>query len=270
MDKSFRKPKRFKRMVSVSLTLLMLFSLISSLDHVASASATTPTSPNIGGKITLPTMPDHKMGNEKKENITIKTPSYLNMGDVIYSDSGDLEFTVTSTAPREVSIKGNGFFGELTIPSTVKDEHGNVYAVTAIEEDGFVGRGANGLSGELEIPDSITSIGANAFCLNYEFSGTLRIPASAETISDSAFADCSGFELLEFHLTDLSRVEPTAFEGFLSSPVRCPGGYKEIYEAYGFTDVAEGSKEFSTTFKVVNNIDGTDSTDYGCRFLMIE
>jgi len=35
-------------------------------------------------------------------------------------------------------------------------------------------------------------------------------------------------------------------------------------------DLYIGNNQKKVTAKVVNNIDGTDSTDYGCRFLMIE
>ncbi len=70
--------------------------------------------------------------------------------------------------------------GELVIPNTV----------TTIGEYAFQ---SCGFTGELIIPDSVTNIGRYAFSYCDGFSGELKLPNSVTNIGDDAFYDCSGF-----------------------------------------------------------------------------
>ena len=48
-------------------------------------------------------------------------------------------------------------------------------------------------TGDLVIPESVTSLGAYAFCGCDNFNGTLTLPNSLETINNYTFSGCSGF-----------------------------------------------------------------------------
>ena len=74
-----------------------------------------------------------------------------------------------------------GKTGNLTIPDSV----------TSIGDSAFWG--CSGFTGTLTIPDSVTSIGDSAFCDCSGFTGTLTIPNSVTSIGDDAFSGCSGF-----------------------------------------------------------------------------
>lgn len=54
-------------------------------------------------------------------------------------------------------------------------------------------RGIEGLT-SIEIPDSVVSIGDNAFALCFDLTGDLVIPNSVETIGESAFFQCEGLD----------------------------------------------------------------------------
>ena len=74
-----------------------------------------------------------------------------------------------------------GFTGDLTIPNSV----------TTIGESVFCG--CTGLSGNLTIPNSVTTIGEKAFSNCIGFTGNLTIPNSVTTIGNFAFSYCTGF-----------------------------------------------------------------------------
>ena len=80
--------------------------------------------------------------------------------------------------------------GNLIIPESVT-YNGTTYSVSKIDNKAF--SGCNGLTGSLNIPNSVTSIGENAF---YGCCGltTVIIPNSVTSIGESAFGDCSGIE----------------------------------------------------------------------------
>ena len=64
-------------------------------------------------------------------------------------------------------------------------------SVTSIGENAFCG--LDGLT-SIDIPNSITSIGAGAFAFCFDMTGDLTIPNSVETIGAGAFFQCSGFD----------------------------------------------------------------------------
>ena len=64
-------------------------------------------------------------------------------------------------------------------------------SVTSIGENAFCG--LEGLS-SINIPNSVTSIGAGAFSFCFDLTGDLTIPNSVTTIGSGAFFQCSGFD----------------------------------------------------------------------------
>ena len=82
------------------------------------------------------------------------------------------------TAIGDSAFEGSGVSGNLIIPDTV----------TSIEAGAF--KSCSGLSGDLRIPDSVTEIGKEAFWLCSGLSGNLTIGSNVQTIGESAFERC--------------------------------------------------------------------------------
>ena len=78
-------------------------------------------------------------------------------------------------------FKSSGFTGNLTIPNSV----------TTIGEEAF--RACSGFIGNLTIPNSVTTIGEEAFRACSGFTGDLTIGNSVTTIGEEAFSYCIGF-----------------------------------------------------------------------------
>jgi hypothetical protein len=133
----------------------------------------------------------------------------------------------------------NGFTqptGDLTIPSTV--EHENVtYTVTAIDEAAFLAcAGINGLT----LPNTLVSIGWNAFRLCTGTTGTLTLPSSLTTIEPYAFGSCgfTGTLTIPSSLTSISESAFQFCENFTA--LELPNtletiGRSAFYHCTGFT-----------------------------------
>ena len=108
-----------------------------------------------------------------------------------------LRYAITSQNPPEVELVAclDHFIGGCTIPATVA--HNDIdYSVVSIGEDAFsFGGGAFHFNGSLSIPNTVRSIGADAF-LETNFTGPLVIPNSVEYIGIRAFMGCDGFTSL--------------------------------------------------------------------------
>ncbi len=113
-----------------------------------------------------------------------------------------LYYTITDTINHYVAIScpgpetyndcWSGFTkpaGDITLPESVEYEGVN-YLVTAIGDLAF--SRCTGLTGDLNIPNSIITIGMYAFCYD-GFTGSLTIGNSVTTIGNYAFWGCSGF-----------------------------------------------------------------------------
>ena len=108
-----------------------------------------------------------------------------------------LRYAITSQNPPEVELVAclDHFIGGCTIPATVA--HNDIdYSVVSRGEDAFsCGGGAFHFNGSLSIPNTVRSIGADAF-LETNFTGPLVIPNSVEYIGIRAFFGCDGFTSL--------------------------------------------------------------------------
>lgn len=117
----------------------------------------------------------------------------------------------SSPAPGKIT-------GTLTLPSTLKTIGSYAFAY-------------EGFSGELLIPDGVTSIGANAFAKCDGFGGTLSLPDSVKTVGESAFYQCEGFTGLKLP-AGLTKIEMRSFAHMygLQTEVVIPEGVTELGE----------------------------------------
>lgn len=128
--------------------------------------------------------------------------------------------------------------GTLTLPSTLKTIGAYAFAY-------------EGFSGELLIPDGVTSIGANAFAECDGFGGTLSLPDSVKTVGESAFYLCEGFTGLKLS-AGLTKIERYSFAHMygLKTKVVIPEGVTEIGEsAFSCSDMP--SVRFPSTLKKI-------------------
>ena len=106
-------------------------------------------------------------------------------------------YNITRSTDKTVEVQGvtNGYTGSLVIPESVV-YNDVTYSVTSI--GGWVFNGRTDLTGELVIPNSVTSIGDNAF---QDCSGltSVVIGNSVTSIGSHAFVNCSGLISVEFN-----------------------------------------------------------------------
>ncbi len=106
--------------------------------------------------------------------------SGVNVGDTF--TSGDFLFEVTSVGPNEVAVIDLiSTITSVEIPSSTLDGDANEFTVTAVGEAAFLDRNI----GRLFIPDSVISIGVEAFAANVL--ERVRLGAGIVTIEKAAF-----------------------------------------------------------------------------------
>ena len=163
----------------------------------------------------------------------------LNLSDEFFSEDEMFRYTVTSLDPREVKVHLNhldeGWNG---IMESVEGPDGEIYMVTKIDDYFSDIKQYYRLEGSLYIPEGIREIGEFAFYSCYGFNYYLVIPGSVTSIGSSAFTNCE-FTEIELWMTDLSGVDPSAFEYFFNNPVHCRNGYRDMYEEFGFSSVID-------------------------------
>lgn len=104
-----------------------------------------------------------------------------------------LYYNILSNNQVEVTYKkmnDMSYSGRLSIPERIK-YMGKEYIVTSIGDWAFWY--CEGLTGSLNLPNTITTIGNSAFQECKNLTGELIIPNSVKTIGTSAFAGCTGF-----------------------------------------------------------------------------
>lgn len=164
----------------------------------------------------------------------VNVPVTANIGDTF--DVGNLSYKVIGTDSAEAELTSGASFTEenLVIPSTV-EYNGVTYTVTSIGDNAFyenqkiktvsfpdtltsIGKQAFmrcfGLEGQLTLPDSITSIGSYAFASFFANPQayvtnkitSVKLPANLETLGKNAFEACRHLESVTFpdNLTEIS------------------------------------------------------------------
>ena len=151
---------------------------------------------------------------------------YFTIGNLYYQINAD---SVSATLVGPVDI--TQVSGEISIPSTIS-HNGSDYPVTRIGNNAFISSG--GLTGPLNIPNTVTFIGENAFlaCSGLTelhlgnsldtigpaafygckgFTGSLTLPHSVRVIGTAAFYGCTGFDGTLTFGDGLKRIEDAAF-----------------------------------------------------------
>ena len=121
--------------------------------------------------------------NNASRNVTYLTNSY---SSYYWKNDGKFIFTLLSDDTYSIAARYDSISGELVIPT----EH-NGKAVTQIAVEGFYD--CANLTGNLAIPNSITTIGNHAFGNCSGFNGTLIIGENVTTIGKYAFWQSGGF-----------------------------------------------------------------------------
>ena len=164
-----------KRLLSIMLAMLMLFSLL------------TMSAIAIG---------DEETGNQSVERGSDSTVESNRIGDSSTYWSYD-KSTKTLTISGEGMVPGGTGEGGDTHPW---DECEDEITKLVIEENVTGTRGSKAFAGmdaltEIQFPNSFTTIGGGAFanCSNLK---TVTLPATVETLSSVAFSNCNALELL--------------------------------------------------------------------------
>jgi hypothetical protein len=163
-----------------------------------------------------------------------------------------LYYNITSTADKtvEVTSKNNGGYSDnIVIPETVSS-YGITYTVTKIGNSAFEGT----LIRSIELPNSITTIGINAFADCTKLS-SITLPASLTTINDRAFYGCYGLCIMTVLNPEPPSMGTEAFadSGLMAVYVpadvvdayRAADGWKDLY----IVDVATLPEDFSLSFE---------------------
>ena len=183
----------------------------------------------------------------------LQAQTLFTIGNLYYQINAD-NASVTLVGPVDITEVA----GELIIPETISYS-GNDYPVTRIGKNAFISSGR--LTGSLIIPNTVTSIGENAF-LACSGLTELHLGSSLDTIGPAAFYGCKGFTGSLTIPNSVRAIETAAFYGCtgFNGSLTIGDGLNRVenaafYKCSGFTSLNLGN--------AVTSI-GT-SAFYGCR-----
>ena len=132
----------------------------------------------------------------------------------VCSTGQTLYYNIIDATNHYVEITCPGFYswngytkptGNITLPSTVTN-NGVTYTVKSIGDFAF--DCCYGLTGSLNIPNSVTTFGDYAFSYCTGLTGSLTIGASVTSIGWQAFWGCSGFTQVNYNATNCADIIP--------------------------------------------------------------
>lgn len=133
-------------------------------------------------------------------------------GQKLYYKITDNTLHYVSLSPRENNSAApyglNPPTGNIILPETV-EHNGITYVVTGIANNTF--NNCSGLTGNLVIPNSVTTIGDGAFAFCTGFTGTLTLGESLTSIGDHSFYECTNFHGDLTIPNGVTHVQGTAF-----------------------------------------------------------
>ena len=194
--------------------------------------------------------------------------AYFEVDGIYYKSLGNGCVEVT----QNFSYPTTSYSGDITIPSSVT-YNSKSYSVTSIGEMAFSGStgltsitlpnslttignnafmSCSGLTGALTIPSSVTSIGVGAFLGCTGLTGALTIPNSVAVIGDVTFSGCSGLTSLTIG-SSVTSIGVGAFSqcSILSGTLAIPNSVKAIresafYGCSGLTSVVYNAENCTT------------------------
>ena len=179
--------------------------------------------------------------------------------DGCYGLTGSLSIPQGLTTVPSGTFSNCGFDGTLTLHDGITNIGNDAFAhchfkgelhlpmnVQVISYNAFR---SNDFSSNLVLPSNITHIGANAFENNWRLTGILEIPEDVESIGERAFANCRMIEGILFH-ESIETIRREAFSGCYGiGSIICEGSMP----AYIEDNVFDGVSKDNFTLEVPEN-----------------
>lgn len=189
-----------KRVISLFLSIVMLFSIVGAIDLSAYATANLISGDYRYSTLTSTTAEfNHYYGNEKSISIPSIIDGYtiVSIGENAFNHSSVENVTIPNTV---TTIKSYAFdesdLEKITIPDSVTTIGRNAFAQTNLVE--------------VFIPDSVTSIGDAVFLDCYNLSN-VRLPSNRKNITQSMFFNCTSLKKIDLPKS-VTNIKDDAFE----------------------------------------------------------
>ena len=156
------------------------------------------------------------------------------IGDLAFAGGPDVQVNYTGklTIPNSVEYIGMAAFQNCSSLTSLEFEEGS--QITSLEQNVF--RNCSSLTGSLQIPNTVTTIGDYAFTQCYNLTGDLIIPNTVTSVGVEAFWECRGFNgtlTLSENLEVISDRVFGSYDGQMSfsGTLVIPSGVKSIGQA---------------------------------------
>lgn len=177
-------------------------------------------------------------------NTSIGGKTHLINADDICQMCGHSFFRYQTSDGNKVDISGKDFGAKVVSHKVIDSECVIEFdaPITQIPKSAFKD---SKITGELRIPNTVTSIGRWAFYYCSELTGTLNLPNSVTTIEEQAFRNCSGLTDLKLP-NNLNKIGIYAFKDCknLTGELIIPNSVKEIGD-WAFHSCVNLNKESS-------------------------
>ena len=156
------------------------------------------------------------------------------IGDLAFAGGPDVQVNYTGklTIPNSVEYIGMAAFQNCSSLTSLEFEEGS--QITSLEQNVF--RNCSSLTGSLQIPNTVTTIGDYAFTQCYNLTGDLIIPNTVTSVGVEAFWECRGFNGTLTLSENLEVISDKAFASYdgqmsFSGTLVIPSGVKSIGQA---------------------------------------